>query len=229
VREYLPGDPFRHIHWPVTARYNRLHVREFNQETGEDVWLLLDLDQSPHSGESKTSTLEVGVVLTASLAFHLLEANRRVGLLAFGREQCLLRPAVSRENLWRILRALAMAYPAGEQPLAQALLEANRMLPAGSTLVVVTPSVGREWISALASLQRRGTAIHTLLLKKENDQPMLAMQSILARLGVRADIVDVLAPLPERPAATRLGRWESSILFKKPGPAMDTRLFGGSR
>ena len=229
VREYLPGDPFGHIHWPATARHSKLHVREFNQETGEDVWLLLDLNPEPHSGEGKHSTLEIGVVLTASLAFHLLETNRRVGLLAYGKEQCLLRPAVSRENLWRILRALAMAYPAGEQPLAQVLLEANRILPAGSTLVVVTPSVDQGWISALASLQRRGTAVHALLLKSGDDRPAADVQSTLAGLGVSVDFVDVLAPLPERPAAARLGRWESRILHRKGAAAADTAVTGGGR
>ena len=43
MREYRPGDAFNRIHWPTTARTNRLMVREFELDPTVDVWIVLDL------------------------------------------------------------------------------------------------------------------------------------------------------------------------------------------
>ena len=41
VRDYVPGDSFNRIHWPSTARTNRLIVKEFELDPLSDVWLML--------------------------------------------------------------------------------------------------------------------------------------------------------------------------------------------
>ncbi|MBN1562217.1 MAG: DUF58 domain-containing protein, partial [Anaerolineae bacterium] len=43
IREYQPGDSFNRIHWPSTARRNRLLVKEFELDPLADVWVFLDL------------------------------------------------------------------------------------------------------------------------------------------------------------------------------------------
>ncbi|MFQ5578190.1 MAG: DUF58 domain-containing protein, partial [Anaerolineae bacterium] len=40
VRDYAPGDSFNRIHWPSTARTNRLIVKEFELDPMADVWLI---------------------------------------------------------------------------------------------------------------------------------------------------------------------------------------------
>ena len=44
VRDYRPGDAFNRIHWPTTARTNRLMVREFELDPTADIWIVLDLN-----------------------------------------------------------------------------------------------------------------------------------------------------------------------------------------
>ncbi len=212
VREYVPGDPFRHIHWPTTARRGNFHVREFDQETGGDVWFLLDLDREVQAGVGKHSTLEVGVILTASLAVQLLDANRRVGLLAYGQEPRVVRPGQGLEHLWRILHALALAQPAAGQPLARVLEEAGRVLPANSTLLLLTPSTDPDWVAALAYLRRRGVASQALLLAVGDTRRSAPLRALLARLGVEAEIVNTLAPLQLVPPTGRSYRWEFKVL-----------------
>lgn len=42
VREYVQGDPLRHIHWKSTARSGKLQVRVPEEQSGGQVYLLLD-------------------------------------------------------------------------------------------------------------------------------------------------------------------------------------------
>lgn len=207
VRECAPGDPFHHIHWPTTARRGVLHVREFDQETGGDVWLMIDLDEDVQVGTEEHSTLEVGIILAASMAAQWEEANRRVGLLTYGAHRQVVRPGQGREHLWRILRALALAKPAPSQPLAQTLAEAGRVLPTGSTLILLTPSPVPRWAAALARLKRRGVASKALLLA-HGEQELTPLRTFLAHLGVESEIVDTQAPLQVEPPTGRASRRE---------------------
>ena len=212
VREYAPGDPFHHIHWPTTARRGHLYVREFDQETGGDVWLLVDLDQDVQAGTGERSTLEVGIILAASMAARWEEANRRVGLLTYGAHRQIVRPGQGREHLWRILRALALAEPMPDQPLAPTLAEAGRVLPTGSTLILLTPSPDPRWAAALARLKRRGVASKALLLAHEEHHELTPLRSLLAHMGVESEIVSTLAPLQVDPPTGRASRWEFKVL-----------------
>ena len=43
IREYVPGDPVRQIHWKLTQKSGVPMLREFGQPTAEEILLLLDL------------------------------------------------------------------------------------------------------------------------------------------------------------------------------------------
>ena len=89
VREYVPGDPMKRIHWPSTARRGQLIVKEFEQDPQAEVWFFLDAQYTIHSEkpydapelsveawmfdrrpkfELPPSTLEYAISITASLA-----------------------------------------------------------------------------------------------------------------------------------------------------------------
>lgn len=48
LRDYLPGDPMNRIHWPASARTQKLMVKEFELDPSADLWIVLDLDESVH-------------------------------------------------------------------------------------------------------------------------------------------------------------------------------------
>ena len=47
IREYQPGDPWRQISWPATARAGRLMTRDFELGTERDLLLVVDLGPTP--------------------------------------------------------------------------------------------------------------------------------------------------------------------------------------
>ena len=48
VREYVPGDPMKRIHWPTSIRRGQFMVKEFEQDPQAEVWLFLDTHKNAH-------------------------------------------------------------------------------------------------------------------------------------------------------------------------------------
>lgn len=215
VRDYRPGDPQRRIHWPSTARRERLLSKEFDLEVSGDLWVLLDLDAAVQAGEGEESTIEYGVILAASLADRMLRQGRAVGLAAYGEERALVSLGRGRGHLWKMLHALAQVSAGGQWPLAQVLAEMKRVLRRGTTLVLITPSCDPAWPAQLLPLARRDIASSVILLDAASfggPDNVAAMQGLLADQGVSCHLIQkgfpfrYLRPLPRR------GHWEFKTL-----------------
>ncbi|HEY7615915.1 MAG TPA: DUF58 domain-containing protein, partial [Terriglobales bacterium] len=130
VREYVPGDPMKRIHWPTSIRRGQLMVKEFEQDPQAEVWLFLDTHKNAHvakAGESYESypiddllllkrrqvklphsTLEYSISITASLAHYFIEQRRAVGLVsALGRSFKVIPAERSERQEAKILEELA--------------------------------------------------------------------------------------------------------------------------
>ena len=222
VRAYAPGDPRQHIHWRTTARYDQLHTKEFDQETGGDIWLLLDLDRDVQMGQGERSTEEMGVIVTASIAALLLNAGRAVGLTVYGPQRHTVMPARGRGHLWELLHVLAQVRAVEARPLARVLEEIGRALPIGATALVVTPSPDSAWVSGLARLQGRGIGAAAVLLDAasfgddwdtDKFSPQAeALRGLLADARMEAEIIHADTPLSLRPPTGQVRRWEFKVL-----------------
>jgi uncharacterized protein (DUF58 family) len=183
VRDYEPGDSFSRIHWPSTARTNRLIVKEFELDPMADIWLFLDLEQRVHVGrpaestpdlnlppllrvlredlsriELERSTAEYAVAITASLAKHFLDRSRAVGMVAYARkaQREFAQTDRGERQLARLLGMLAVAQPEGGIPLAQVLAAETVHFTRDTTAVVVTSSTDADWVVAMRHLATRG-------------------------------------------------------------------------
>ncbi len=214
VRPYTPGDPMRHIHWPQTAHRGDLLVREFDQETTGDVWLLLDLHRAVQAGHDEEATAEYAIILVASLAAHLLDQGRAVGLWTYGPHRRVVRPARGRGHLWAILAALA-PLDLSPVPLAALLDEVGRGRPSGMTALIVTPDVGGDWLLPLARLRRRGMGAAAWLLDPASfggDGEAEPLRGLLADQGIVSQVIrrgDLAEP---RPVLGPRRRWAFKVL-----------------
>ncbi len=229
VRDYLPGDSLRFVHWPSTAHRGALTVTELELEPSGDLWIVLDLERSLHQGEGEASTLETSIVLAASLAAELLGGGQRraVGLMAAGSLEAdpgngapasgdasgmiLLPPQPGKAQLWQILAALAPLQP-GDLPLDRLLRSGREVFGRGRTVAVITPVAEAQedrawaWISELVHLQRTGLASSVLLVTPAEEgadglgSPAFALQALLAQQGIPARFLQAGTPL--QPALT---------------------------
>ena len=156
VRDYRPGDAFNRIHWPTTARTAKLMVREFELDPTADVWIVLDLHADVHTGTGPESTEEYAVTAAASLARHLLDQGRAVGLVS---QTATLPADRGPRQAERILEVLALVASSSTLPLATLLSAETSRFARSSTLIVVTPSTAESWARFCQALGGRG--VHT--------------------------------------------------------------------
>jgi uncharacterized protein (DUF58 family) len=115
LRDYVPTDSARHVHWKASARLGTLMVREFAREDDCRVLLVLDPYASVTKNQLTASAqLEVAnrfdraVTLCAGLAWHFYERNAFLQFRSVGVETSL---APADEVIFTILRHLALAKP----------------------------------------------------------------------------------------------------------------------
>lgn len=200
VREYLPSDTFGRIHWPSTARTGQLMVKRFEEDTGSDVWLMLDLHEKVQVGVDQESTEDYAVTIAASVAHRLLDSGLAVGLFAFGEEPLYILPGRGFAHQERIFRALATARGVGRVPLESVLEEGRRLGLDQSTMMIITPSVDPNWPEAASWLFRHGSQVSAVLLDPVSFGGEGAMETVADRLaagGVRTYAVRKGDSLPQ--------------------------------
>jgi uncharacterized protein (DUF58 family) len=162
VRDYLPGDAFNRIHWPTTARTSRLMVREFELDPSADIWIVLDLNADAHTGSGAESTEEYGVTAAASLARHLIERGRSVGLVS---QTATLPADRGPRQLERILEVLALVRATSHLTLPALLAAETSRFARSSTLMIVTPSTAEAWARFCQALSGRGIRTTAILVE----------------------------------------------------------------
>jgi len=109
VREYLPGDASRDIHWRSTAKRAQPIVKEYERPGVKKVHIVLDTSVPEKATASDLALFEQRVSRAASLAYHLLMKQDFLVGLTVGAE---VIPAQTGDaHLHRILRALALVAP----------------------------------------------------------------------------------------------------------------------
>lgn len=106
VREYMPGDSARHVHWKATARTGALKVREFTREDERKLRIVFD---NPATDQVTNADYERGIMTAASLAWHFAGENTELTFAATGYE--------GTTDVYEFLRYLALVMP--RQPGAQ--------------------------------------------------------------------------------------------------------------
>ena len=96
LREYVHGDPPRHVHWKAAASHNDLLTKQFSGEGSEEIWLTWGA--APGTVESRLSQLSKWVTAAES-------SGLRYGLSIPGKER---QPARGPAHYHDCLRALAL-------------------------------------------------------------------------------------------------------------------------
>jgi uncharacterized protein (DUF58 family) len=157
AREYQPGDDVRHIDWNVTARVGSPFIKVFDEEREMTVMLLVDVSASGAFGSQQQMKGEVGVEVSALLAFSAIQNNDRVGLLIFTDEvEVFVPPKKGRKHVLRVIRELLYFQPQGRRTsIAGALEYLGRVLHRRSVVFVVSDFQDKGYETALRHLSRR--------------------------------------------------------------------------
>ncbi len=162
VREYFPGDALRSIHWPTSARKDRLMVKEYEQDPQADVWIFLDAEMNMHYSTGVEQPLirvdqlwlkreanvfklpedsfEYGVSAAGSIAAYYLREGRSVGLICASEVTVVIPPERGERQLNKLLENLTFVKANGKLPMLGLVETEAPQLPRASTVVLITAS-----------------------------------------------------------------------------------------
>lgn len=227
TRPHVPGEPLRGVHWRTTARRGALYTKVFEPEATSRVWLIADFDPAAQAGAGADTTVELLVMLSASLAAQLLQRRLAVGLLAARGPEILItppRPGVA--YLWDHLKALApLQAEAGTLPLPELLVQASALVSPRDLMILVTPSLDPAWARAWLQMAQRGARAEVLLIDPASFGGPAAAQPfvpVLVELGLAARVVRRGQIQPVAAAYGVLRRWEFITLGTGRAVALQT-------
>lgn len=174
TREYQPGDPFKSVHWKVTARTGDLHVKEYQPTIAVDTVLFLNLNEPEYEVHLLDHYSELAIEVAASIGYDWVQKRQSVGLATNGShpleaneetmpggiraiEQTIyIPPRKGGGGLMQILDVLATVQCAPATPFVQLVSRMTPRLNWGATLILITPVDSPELLALVFSLRRSG-------------------------------------------------------------------------
>ena len=164
LRDYVPGDDRRNVHWRTTARTGRLMVRQFEETRRSSLLVLLSTRQDDYAGEED---FETAVSIACSLALDAIQDGREVRFitqigslptsssLRMLDTSCLLSTGEDDVSCDLLVRHACTAYPeasivvlvTGQEADCATLARARNFAPL--SMVAVTLRAGQRGLSRL--------------------------------------------------------------------------------
>lgn len=136
VREYSKEDGLRKIHWPTSAKQNKLMVRHFEQSSSYMGSIFLDLNKSNNIGEGRHTTLEYAIKITASLGEHLINTGGNIQVLAYNDTPLISSFGQTKEHYMMILEAISVLESNSQVSLSESLGALQPFVPPSSSLII---------------------------------------------------------------------------------------------
>ena len=153
-RVYQAGDDVRRLDWRLTARSGKLHTTLFQEDREGSLLILMDTHASMRFGTRVRFKSVQAARTAACAAWYAARAGERVGVMAFGQADSLLRPMTGPRGALAVCGALAEwdGRPASDrlESLADALMRANRLQHGASRVLLIS-----DGFSADASARQR--------------------------------------------------------------------------
>jgi uncharacterized protein (DUF58 family) len=155
IREYSPGDSYRHVNWKATARSsspmrNWPLVNEFEREGKKVVWVFLDSSASMAIGTNIENAFEYAVQAVLGLSQFYLARNCHVGLYVYNDAGKTLLPDTGRRQEYNIYRTtLALDVSATDEPLKKAVAKCRGHLIGSNPFSIIIANIRKENLQEL--------------------------------------------------------------------------------
>ncbi|MBE3557649.1 MAG: DUF58 domain-containing protein [Ktedonobacteraceae bacterium] len=200
MRDYLPGDSLRRVHWKATARVMKLQSKVYEATTTYTLVLFLNIASSLDMYYGIHPEIhELSISAAASVTNWALAQGYAVGLYAntlmympdekvveqvtgeediamtlagqLKRRRIHIPPASDPGQLTRILEVLARIQTYFGSTIEDVLAAERSRLPAGATVVVISSGISEQLVETLIRLRQNGHAV-AILFVGENPPPL---------------------------------------------------------
>ncbi|KAA1262444.1 VWA domain containing CoxE-like protein [Rubripirellula obstinata] len=157
-RQYTAGDEIRHIDWKVYARQDKLHIKQYEEETNLRLTLMVDQSASMAYGEGDSNKYDFSASVAASLAYLALRQKDAVGLYTFDTEiQNTVQAKSNQQQLNRILSMLSSVGADGRTDLPAVTKKVAQAIPKRGLVVLISDLLGvDDLMEGLRILRSRG-------------------------------------------------------------------------
>jgi uncharacterized protein (DUF58 family) len=153
IREYLPGDPLKHVHWRTTARRGSLAVVEWEAEESRSALLAVETLRGSDRDLSGGTTLDAAAGLAASLAADVLRTGNSVRVLAPGTTDWRTAAERGTEAMPKLLEILARMQATSDLALPAELRRVASYAEPGSVVCWLTPIADPDLVSTVRYLR----------------------------------------------------------------------------
>ena len=180
VREYQEGEDARLIDWNLTARSDRVFVRESHPERGLDAWLIVDASASLDWGTALVLKREAALEMASAAASLIARHGSRVGAIVFDTQvRRVVPPVAGRTGRLHLVGGLDAAFTSANAgaatALAGALRHAGKIIQRRSLLIVISDFLAAGgWQRPMAILGHR----HEVVAARVVDPTELAIPDI---------------------------------------------------
>lgn len=138
-RPYTQGDDLRFVDWRLYGRTDRLHIKQYQDETNLRCTLLMDCSGSMDYTSHEVTKFHYARMLAACLAMILQKQRDQAGLVAYHNELlAYLPPRGSRTHRSHLYAELARLEPQGRTDTARALHYLGDVLAPRGMVVLIS-------------------------------------------------------------------------------------------
>lgn len=161
LRDYVPGDDRRHIHWKTTARTGKLMVRQFEETRRSHLAVALSTNTSEYGSDAE---FELGVSVAGSIGLQAIREQRNLSVLTQdgpvrsetgrnllddmtrieGRNQRLTAVDLARTTADSVPNASVVFFVVGPQVTPSQLRSAAASVPPGIRCIAIRCVSGQE-------------------------------------------------------------------------------------
>lgn len=107
IKNYQKGDDYRTINWKATAKHQKLMVNQYQDQTAQNVYTLIDMGRQMALPFNGMTLLDYAINASLSFMNIVIKKKDKAGLLTFEKHiHTLLKPDHSRAHLQQIFESL---------------------------------------------------------------------------------------------------------------------------
>lgn len=162
LRDYLPGDSPRNIHWKSSAKTGALKIKEFHREVDAGTVMFVD----NFFAQSYLEEFETLLSVAASLLTHLYESDKMPQALIIGKNFFEIH-TVSRESLMNALSMTALADNDSSHDMVMSVKALTERAKECCSVIFLTPVYDEKRYSVISSLIKNTIPVSVLYTGKK--------------------------------------------------------------
>jgi uncharacterized protein (DUF58 family) len=162
-REYISGDSLRRIDWKASASVGNLQVRLFEPSIALETFVVLNLNAEDYYYRTRADSIELAIVIAASISNWIISKKQIVGMLVNGRDPLTTNSQSQaiplrkgKLHLMRLLETLARSEGIDDSALVPLIQQQRYQLAWGTTLIVITGQARNDLLDELHEARRKG-------------------------------------------------------------------------